>query len=464
MAIRLKMAGEHNFVIFDKADGVGGTWWHNTYPGAACDVRAHAYSFSFELNPTFERPFPDQPEILAYLERCAVKYELEPHLRLSTQIDGLTWNDGTATWTIHSSDGATHEASVVVGATGMFNQQNHPQIDGLDDFCGTMFHSARWDHEHDLAGERVAVIGSAASATQFVPRIAPDVGQLHLFQRTANWVMPKPNDPYDQEKLDEWARDADSLWAFRTQLWNDLEGQVRFPEDQARRAESYGLRQLDVVEDPEVRAKLTPTHPYGCKRPLIANDFYPTFNRPNVELVTDGIDRVTPSGIRTVDGAERACDTIILATGFQTTKYLAAMDVVGRAGRRLDQEWTDGATAYLGITTHGFPNLFMLYGPNTNPSAGSIIFVIEAQVDYVLQHLEYMANDGVSAVEPTAEAQAGYNLGLHEMLDSIAPWQGGCGNYYRPPGGGKIVTQSPWSMAEYLAYTEADDRNAYLRR
>jgi cyclohexanone monooxygenase len=458
--VRLQEAGYDDFVILEKASGVGGTWFHNRYPGLQCDVPSHLYSFSFSPHWPWSRPYGNGPEIRAYMEHVVDEYGLRDRIRLDTAVAAAAWDDERAVWRVATAAGDELEFDALIAGLGMFNELNYPDIPGLDDFRGHRFHSARWDWDHDLAGEAVAVIGSAASAVQFVPEIAKTVGRLHLFQRAANWVLPKIDTPYTEEELEHFRADPDVVVALREQIFTQIDPYLTFqnPEQLAAR-EAIGLEAIAVVEDPEVRRKLTPTVPYGCQRPLISNYYYPTFNRPNVELVTDRVERITDTGIVTADGAERAVDTIVLATGFQTTKYLAAIDVTGRNGTRLDEVWADGAHAYLGITTAGFPNLFMLYGPNTNN--GSILYMIEAQVDYAVAHLQWMDREGASWIDVKPEVEAEYNDRLDADMARVGPWaEGNCHNYYRSASG-RIVTQWPHSMSDYRRRTETPDYDAF---
>ena len=458
-AIKLREAGYDDVVVLEKADGVGGTWHHNSYPGAACDVQSHLYSFSFELKRDWSRPYATQPEILAYLEHVVDAYGLAPSIRLGTAVRRATWDDQSATWRLLTEHGDEVEADAVVSAVGMFNELNWPDIAGLDAFGGTVFHSARWDHGHDLTGERVAVIGTAASAVQFVPEIAPRVGRLHVFQRAANWVGPRADASFSDEEIERFRTDPMAALQQRWKVWRTIERVITFSDPELLRlSEAAGLANLATVEDPEVRAKLTPATPFGCQRPLSSDTWYPTFNRPEVELVTDPIARVTPTGIVTADGVERRVDTIIVATGFKTTRYLSAFEVVGRGGVAIDQAWSDGARAYLGITTAGFPNLFMLYGPNTNN--GSIIFMLECQVAYLVRHLQRMDAEGLDWIDVRPEVVEAYNAGLQRDLDQVSVWQAGCHNYYRGPGG-RIVTQWPHTMAAYRERTTRRDDDAY---
>jgi cyclohexanone monooxygenase len=457
--VRLLQAGHDDFVILEKAPGVGGTWWHNRYPGAECDIKSHLYSFSFAPNPAWTRPYARQPEIKAYLEECVERFGLEPHLRLGTEVQAARWDDDRAVWRLTVDPGEAIEAEVVVSALGMFGAPVAPDIPGLDTFGGTIFHSAQWDEGHDLTGETVAVIGSAASAVQFVPEIAPAVGRLFLYQRSANWVLPKEDTPFTAEQLAEFERDPAAVDALRDSVFRTIDPNLTFDDvDRRAAAEAAGLSNIAVVEDPELRKQLTPTMPFGCKRPLASNLYYPTFNRSDVELVVEPITEITEDSVVSADGTARRVDTIILATGFATTKFLGALDVTGRGGRHIDDAWADGAQAYLGITTTGFPNLFMLYGPNTNN--GSIIYMIECQVDYVMQMLRQMDERGLAWVDVRDDVMSDYNVALQKDLAGVDVWQAGCNGYYRVPSG-RIVTQWPHSMSEYHDRTRRADLDAF---
>jgi cyclohexanone monooxygenase len=458
-AIRLRQAGHDDLVVLEKSAGVGGTWWNNRYPGLGCDIASHLYSFSFAIKRNWTRPYATQPEIQAYMEKCVSDFGLWPDIRLNTAVRSARWDDATSTWTLVTDAGDEFVADIVVSSQGMFNELNWPDIDGRDTFGGTSFHSGAWNTRHDLTGERVAVIGSAASAVQFVPEIAPKVARLHLYQRAANWVLPKEDAPFTAEQLERFVTDPEASLEERRKIYDRVDKAITFSDpEMLRAAEAAGLANISVVEDPDVRARLVPKTPYGCQRPLISNDYYPTFNRANVELVTDPIARITPTGVVTADGVERSVDTIVYATGYQTTKYASSIDYVGRDGSRIVDAWGDGAQAYLGITTSGFPNLFMIYGPNTNN--GSIIFMIECQVDYVVRQVERMDREGLAWMDVRPAAMASYNEQLQRDLDGIAVWQSGCHQYYRVPSG-RIVTQWPHSMTEYRRRTERPDAGAY---
>lgn len=453
MGVQLKAAGVEDFVVLEKGSEVGGTWHWNRYPGAECDVQSHLYSFSFEQKTDWSKPFAGQAEILEYLNHIADQYGLRPHIRHNERVRALTWDEAQSRWRVETASGETLFPSVVISAIGMFNDVVFPEIEGIDTFEGTSFHSARWDHSHDLTGERVGVVGIAASAIQFVPEIAPVVGRLHLYQRTANWVVPKPNTPYSEAQLEAFRRDPELVQQSRAEIydvWNTL---ATFGDKQVLAdIERAGLERISQVEDPELRRKLTPTHPFGCKRPLFSDHYYPVFNRANVELITDPIERIAPHGIQTANGGFRELDTIIYSTGFYTTRYLATMRVTGRSGRTIEEAWEDGAQAYLGMNTSGFPNLFMLYGPNTNQ--GCILVMLERQCEYVMRQLRRMDEENLAWMDIRPPVMEAFNERLQAAIAQVDVWQASCGHdfYYRAGPNRRFVTQWPHSMD---AFTEA---------
>jgi cyclohexanone monooxygenase len=460
-AIKLLEAGIKDFVVLEKAAGVGGTWWHNRYPGAECDVKSHLYSFSFELKADWSRPFSGQAEILDYLQQVATKYGILPYVRFQHAVTAAHWNDATSQWQV-TVDGQEFRAPIVVSGMGMFNELAWPDFPGLDTFGGKLFHSARWDQGYDLAGKRLAVIGSAASAVQFVPEIAHKTRALHVFQRTANWVAPKEDTPYTPEQLAHFTQDPNAIHESRAQIYRELNEFILF-SDPVKQTEytKAALDNIAVVKDPALRAKLTPTHPFGCKRPLFSNLYYPIFNLPQVELVTDRIARLSKQGVVTADGREREVDAVILATGFQVTRYLSAIEVTGRHGRRLDQAWSDGAQAYLGITTSGFPNLYMLYGPNTNN--GSIISMLEIQVAYILRQIKRLEREHLAWLDLRIEVETRYNDSMQREIKAVDVWQANCGNYYSVKSG-RMVTQWPHTIGDFMARTCEPDEHAYEAR
>ena len=457
MGIRLKAAGFERFEILEKAGGVGGTWYHNRYPGCACDVPSHLYSFSFEIKRDWSRPYAPQPEILAYLQHCAAKYGLLPHCRFGDAVRRARWDEGAARWTLELASGRAVAADVVVSAIGMFNDIALPDLPGLDSFAGTLFHSARWNPGHDLAGETVGVIGSAASAVQLVPEIAKQAKRVHLFQRTPNWVAPKEDEPYTEKQLERFGSDLSFALAVRRQIFDSFGGPALF-ERVRPDVEAACRANLAVVKDPALRARLLPDHPWGCKRPLFSNDYYPAFNRPNLELVTDPIERITPTGVVTGDGRERRLETLILATGFATTRFLSAIDVTGRGGLAIADAWSDGAQAYKGVATAGFPNLFMLYGPNTN--SDSILSMIEYQADHVLRQIQRIERERLAWIDVKPAAMTAWNDELQRELEAIEMWRAGCTDYYRAPSG-RIVTQWPRSMPAMEQALSGLDEEAY---
>lgn len=459
MGIRLKAAGFENFTILEKGKGVGGTWYHNRYPGCAVDLPSFLYSFSFEKKFDWSRPYAPQSELLAYMEGIAEKYALLPHCRFEQEVAKAVWQEDAAVWSIETKSGERIESDVVVSAVGMFNDLVYPDIEGLDDFGGKAFHSARWDWDHDLTGRDIAVIGSAASAVQIVPEIVKQARGVHLFQRTANWVMPKEDELYTEEELARFRVDPSELLEKRRESFVTIDEGMTFNDpEQLAQMEAAGNQIRAQVEDPETRKKLEPQHPYGCKRPLVSNLFYPAFNRPNLELVTEPIARITQDAVVTEDGRERVVDTLVLATGFSATKYLSALDVTGRGGQSINDAWKDGASAYLGITTTGFPNLFMLYGPNTNN--GSILEMIESQTNHVLAHIERLARENLAWVDVKPEPQAAYNERVQQAISGVSVWTESCNGYYRTPSG-RIVTQWPYSMTTFREMTKELDPADY---
>ena len=462
MGIQLKNAGIEDFVILDKAGGVGGTWYHNTYPGAECDVQSHLYSFSFEPKLDWSRPFGGQAEILEYLNFCADKYGLRDRIKFDTEVASITWDDSNEVWITVTKAGESICSRIVVSALGMFNNIVWPKIKGRELFSGEHFHSARWNHDIDLHGKKVGVIGIAASAIQFVPEIVDHVSELHLFQRTANWVVPKNNTPYTDQELLAFHQEPSLVAASRDdtyRLWNTL---ATFTEKEIlSKIEKSGLARIAEVTDPKTREALTPQHPFGCKRPLFSDVYYPIFNKKHVRLNTTDIDSITSKGVITSDGLLTELDVLIYSTGFETTTYLSAIDVKGKNGVSIHDAWSDGPQAYLGISTHGFPNLFMLYGPNTNQ--GCILVMIEEQVKYIIRRLETMRVEGVVTSDIKKDVMNKFNDKLQDDIKGIDVWQHACGNdfYYRAGPSGRFVTQWPKSMDDFAKETAKLDDNCY---
>lgn len=461
--IRLRRAGITSFTIFERADRVGGTWRDNTYPGSGCDVPSHLYSFSFERRSDWSRHFPKQPEILDYLEDCVDRNALRPHLRLGTGVTAARWDDDAARWTLTLDDGSEYHARVLVFGLGQLNVPAYPDIPGRDTFAGTAFHSARWNHDHDLTAERIAVIGNGASAIQFVPEVAKQAAQLYQFQRSANWILPKPDGPFTARQRWVFRHLPGAELAMRARIYATFEPRflaLRRGSKASRIAEETCLKVLaHQVPDPELRAKLTPDYPVGCKRILISNDYLRTMTRANVEVVTDHITEITPHGVVTADGTHREVDTIIYGTGFQATNFLASVDVIGRGGRSLHDEWADGASAYMGTTVHGYPNMFVLYGPNTNLGHNSIIYMVESQLNHVFGILEWLRRPGVDIVEPRAEAQATFNADVDRALERTV-WAGGCESWYKTASG-RITNNWPDHTFVFRRRTRRPSYEAY---
>jgi cation diffusion facilitator CzcD-associated flavoprotein CzcO len=437
MAMALDKAGFGNFAVVDRADDLGGTWRDNTYPGAACDVPSSLYSFSFRPG-RWSRRFPPQQETLAYLHALSEERGLGPHFRFGSGVVAAGFDERRAVWNLTLDDGDTLQATVVVSAVGQLSRPALPGIAGRDDFAGPSWHSARWDHGVDLSGRQVAVVGTGASAIQFVPEVARTAANVDVYQRSAPYVLPKPDRPYRHadQVLFDWfpvVRKADRL---RTFLYGELltSGFVRSPKLLAAPMRLWRRQLQAQIADPRLREKCVPGYVMGCKRVLFSNDWYPTLARPNVELVTDPIERIVPDGVVTADGVIRRADVIIYGTGFKTVDFLAPMSVTGLGGRRLHEIWRDGARAYLGITVSGFPNLFMLYGPNTNLGGNSIIYMLEGQIAYVLGALQALEEQGLDWLDVRPEVQTAFTAWV-DAASRTSVWESGCHSWYTTASG-----------------------------
>ncbi len=437
MAIQLKQAGIESFVVLEKAERIGGTWRENTYPGAACDVPSHLYSFSFEQNPTWTRAFSPQPEILDYLEHCADKYGVRPAIRFGFAVESASFDQHTGRWTVRAGDGRIVIARALVLGNGALHVPAFPDITGLDSFKGKCFHSARWDHNFDVRGKRVALIGTGASAIQIVPELAGVAAKLHLFQRNPAWVLPKPDHAIGGRARSLYARLPALQRLVRASIYWQLEWRaLGFSRPQILKlAEPVVRRYIAAkVRDPALRAALTPDYRMGCKRILLSNDYYPALQRPGVEVVTEGIARVEPTGVRTRDGVLREVDAIVLGTGFRVSEYLSTILVTGPGGRELNASWQGNPGAYLGITVAGFPNLFLLMGPNTGLGHNSMIFMIEAQVRYALQCIVTLRERGLKTLEVRPDIQEAFNAELQAKLGRSV-WASGCHSWYQGDNG-----------------------------
>lgn len=433
MAIALKKAGLGAFLILEKQSDVGGVWRDNTYPGAACDVPSHLYSFSFEPNPNWSRVFAPQAEIHQYLQHCAKKYGLLPSIRFGCEVSQVHYDEQRALWVVTLASGQKLQARFVVTATGQLSRPVYPRLEGMDSFRGHVSHSAHWDHHHDMTGKRVAVIGTGASAIQFVPAIAGQVSKLTVFQRSAAYILPRPDGLYAGWRKALFRMMPWTMKLHRARIYAQYESRaigftrIKSVMDLAAGRPFKALLHRQV-QDPRLRAQLTPDYPIGCKRILLSNDYLATMAKPNVNLVTQGIRRVTADGIETVDGQHHPADAIVYGTGFAATEFLAPMTITGRKGLELNEVWRQGAKAYLGMTVPGFPNFFMLYGPNTNLGHSSIIYMLESQIAHVLRCMKAVHKARASTVEVDAQQHASFNGIVQERLRSTV-WQG-CKSWY----------------------------------
>jgi cation diffusion facilitator CzcD-associated flavoprotein CzcO len=449
-AIRLKQAGFDDLVLFERADDVGGVWRDNAYPGAACDVESHLYSFSFAPNPNWSHTFSRQPEIFGYLRSCAQRFELTPHIRFRHAVREARWDEARERWVIETEKG-TFTADFFLPAVGALSDPMIPEIPGLKKFKGKMFHSAQWDHSYDLAGKKLAVIGTGASAVQFIPEIQPKLEKLTLFQRTPAWVLPRWDARFSERKkslygklpfLQKLARDSIYLrrelfvLGFRNPNWMKL-------------IERFARRYLkSVVQDPALRQKLTPDFRIGCKRILITADYLPALTKPNVEVVTEGIREVRENSIVTKDGVEHQVDAIIFGTGFHVLDLPFANHVRGKGGVSLNEAWNGSPSAYLGTTVNGFPNLFFLMGPGTGLGHTSVIVMLEAQLQILIGALQHMRDKKLDVIEPREEVQQNYFDWLQTEAQGTVWTRGGCSSWYLDPNG-KLTSLWPHSTISF---------------
>jgi cation diffusion facilitator CzcD-associated flavoprotein CzcO len=439
VAIKLHEAGVDEFLVLERDEGLGGTWWANTYPGCACDVPAHLYSYSFQLNPTWSRMFAPQPEILEYLRRTARERGIVGHLRFGTNVHGARWDEEAQLWHVDTSRGSLR-AQVLVAAAGGLVEPKYPDIRGLADFQGACFHSARWDHGHDLRGERVGVIGTGASAAQFIPEVQKQAARLTIFQRTPGWVIPRLDHPHSDMQKRAFARFPLLQRAVRSSLYYSAEGLVLglvYDQRLLIPLERIARRHLEKqVPDPEVRARLTPNFRIGCKRIMFSNDYLRSYAEPNVELVSDGIREIVADGVITNSGRHVELDTIVLGTGFNVFDPPHASGVVGRDGRTLKEKWSDGGIrAYLGTAVANFPNHFMVMGPNTGLGNNSMINVIEAHAGFIVDALKTMDAQGLASVEVREDVEERYNRDIQARLEHTVWNEGGCRSWYVGPDG-----------------------------
>jgi cation diffusion facilitator CzcD-associated flavoprotein CzcO len=449
----------HDFddvTILEKAGAIGGVWRDNTYPNAACDVPSSLYSWSYAANPAWERRYSGQADILRYIDQVVDDHGVRDLVRTGVEVTGAAYDEDSASWRVETATGETLTADFLVSAVGQLSRPVIPDLPGIDTFDGPAFHSAQWDHSVDLAGKRVAVLGTGASAIQFVPGIQPAAGHVTVFQRSAPYVVPKPDRAYTRTHQVMYGRfpktqafGRNLTWVLSEQLNKSLTGTA--PMKKLMEA-GWRLHLLRQVRDPRLRAKLRPDYPIGCKRLLFSNDWYPALVQPNIKVVTEAVVDVLPHGVRSADGTVHEVDVIIYGTGFAATEFLAPMKIQGAGGVSLDDAWSDGARAYLGICVPGFPNLGLVYGPNTNLGGSSIINMMESQSAFIRQLVQAVAPGGSIAVRPETEEQFDDEV-QRRLADSV--W-GGCSSWYRDEGG-RVTTNWPGMVAEYKARTARVD-------
>lgn len=454
LGIFLRKAGFRDFTIFDREDGVGGTWRINTYPGLACDVKSHLYSFSFDLNPNWSRLWSGQPEILEYFERCAERHDLGPHLKLNTEIVSAQWDPGTNTWQLTTSTGERHTFDVVVSAVGLFTQPVLPDLVEEEPFSGTLMHTARWDHSVDLTGRRVAVLGTGSTASQLIPEVAKLAERVYSVQRSPTWVLPKPDRAYTEREKWVFAHVPLAKKLYRTRLWLRSEANISVIEngsDKTQEFKAIALRTLEsTVPDERLRCKLTPDHPLGCKRLVFATDYLQTLTRPHVEVIASPARALRARSLVTEDGTELDVDVVLCATGYAAADYLGQIEVTGERGT-LREAWRDGPHAYLGMTVPGFPNFFMLYGPNTNVGSNSVIFMLEAQAHYIVRALKYLRRKRKTYIAVRPDAMSNFLADVDRWMQGTV-WLTRCSNYFRAPNG-RVVTQWPRSARTFWSMT-----------
>jgi cation diffusion facilitator CzcD-associated flavoprotein CzcO len=458
----LSRAGYHDVTVFEKGERIGGVWHHNTYPGAACDVPSHLYEYSFAPNPRWSRRYAPQEEIQAYLEDVAREHGVLDRIRTNTEVRSARWDENRATWVLQTTAGE-HEADVLVTACGQLSVPSAPPIPGLDSFNGPAFHTARWRHDVDLAGKRVAVIGTGCSAIQVVPAIQPKVHSVAIYQRSPGWTIPKMDYAYSERAKRAFERfpalqrlDRAAVFAFMEIGAAGMTNR-RWLLAPFRALARWNIKRANL--DPELRAKVTPGDEVGCKRVMLTDEWYPTLTKPNVELLTDRVSEITPGGVRTADGTERPADVLILATGFKTHGFVAPLEITGAGERTLAQEWADVPRAYLGMSVPGFPNMFLLYGPNTNGGTGSVIYTIEANVNHVIAALRELERSRARRIELNAERLEAYDRELRAALASSV-WHTGCTSWYVDENGND-PNQWPWLWSTYRKRAERIEPGVY---
>lgn len=465
LAAVLRSQGIDDFLVIEKENDPGGTWRDNVYPGAACDTESHLYSYSFEPHENVSRLYARQPELLGYAHRLIDRHGLQSHIVYNREIVSADWDADLGRWTLSLHDGGVVQARVFVAAWGQLNRPQVPQIEGRDTFAGEQFHSARWRQDIALDGRRVASVGNAASAIQYIPEIAPVVDRLTVFQRSPNWIVPRGDRAYTQDELHHFATSETAFAQNKAELfaWRETTFmRMREGSAEAQEVEDQARAHLAAqVPDADLRARLLPDFPLGCKRVLRSDDYYPALCRDNVDLVTEAIERIVPEGIVTRDGSLHACDVIVWGTGFETQSFQGPVEVHGSAGISLRDEWRGGARAYKGMTVAGFPNFFLIYGPNTNLGHNSILSMFEAQFGYIVQAARKILDEDLT-LEVCREAMEDYDRALQQEMDGSA-WAGNCTSWYKNADG-RVVNNWSGTVQDYVSQTSRFDHESYIIR
>lgn len=462
VAVELSKSGHTDLRLWERSSDLGGVWRDNTYPGAGCDVPSPLYSFSFEPNPNWSRRYALQEEIHAYIRSVADKYGISPRVQYDREVMAATYDESAATWTVRFADGDEQTVDILVSAVGQLSRPRMPSIKGVETFTGDYFHSAEWDHDINLAGKKIAVVGAGASAIQFVPHLADSAAELLVFQRSANYILPKPDQPYRSLHKTLYHRLPFTQRIERGGIWTIMEQFARGLDDESkvgRINKAIAMRHLNKqVKDPALRATLTPDYPIGCKRILFSNNYYPALAEGHVDVVTSAIESITPKGVRTADGVEHEVDIIIYGTGFDSQDFLASIDITGTGGQKLAKQWSQGAHAYLGMYVPNFPNLFVCYGPNTNLGGGSIIYMLEAQARHMRQVVDRIVAGSFRSVEITDAADKAYDDEIQGLLGHSA-WAH-CDNWYRHASG-RITSNWPGATLPFAKRTRTLETEAF---
>lgn len=448
--------GVQNFLILEKSDQLGGVWRDNTYPGAACDTQSVIYCYSYYLNTGASSMYVGRDELLGYLNGLADEYGLRDYLRTGQNVVSAVWEEENKTWIITTGVGEQFRARVLIPAWGQLGTPNIPNFPGLDTFKGKTFHSAEWDHSVNLTGQRVGSIGAAASAVQYVPEVAQVASKLEVFQRSANYILPRNQQVFTEAERAEFQNDPDSYRSLRTAIHDEREAGFERTRSQTGAAEE-GMKAARIhlesqIEDPELREKFTPDYEFGCKRILRSDNFYPTFNRENVQLVTSGIERITENGIVTKDGEEHELDVIVFGTGFKSQSFQGETEIIGQGGMSLDERWGNTPEAYLGMAVDGFPNMFILYGPNTNLNHHSIVAMLEAQNRYIRQAVDHLRANKDASLEVSASRLRAFNVDIQDELQSSA-FSSDCSSWYKNEDG-KVINNWSGTVADYYSLTD----------